>query len=62
MVYRVLVATRRGWQEVWCRCAAGRACFADPGEAARAAEAHRRGCRLFGSGLIYRVVSAELFD
>ncbi len=62
MAYRVLVATRWGWQEVWCRCAAGRACFGDPAEAERAAEAHRQGCRLFGSRLMYRVAPAELLD
>lgn len=62
MVYRVFVATRRGWQEVWCGCAAGRACFADAGAAAEAAEFHRRWCRLFGSGLRYRVAPVELLD
>lgn len=62
MPYRVLVATRRGWQEVWCRCAAARACFGDPSEAERAAEAHRQSCRLFGSRMTYRVAPAELLD
>jgi len=62
MTYRVLVSTRRGWQEVWCTCPAARACFADPAEAARAAELHRRSCRLFGSALAYRVAATELHD
>jgi hypothetical protein len=62
MVYRVLVSTRRGWQEVWCTCAAARACFLDPDEAERAAEQHRRCCRLFGSAMAYRVAATELIE
>lgn len=62
MVYRVLVSTRRGWQEVACRCAAARANFRDEESALRAAEEHGRRCQLFGSWMTLRVAAAELLD
>lgn len=62
MVYRVLVSTRRGWQEIACRCAAARANFRDEESARRAAEEHGQRCLLFGSRMAVRVAAAELHD